>query len=124
MRARIILILVVLLLFAGESAAAEGFSYRLSSSRDDPGAEETVVGSIQIHTVKSGETLLDIARDYGLGFNEIQILYPRIDPWIPEVGLQLAIPTMWVLPSTRYQRVVINLPELRLYRFFPRKKKG
>jgi len=75
---------------------------------------------MQVHTVGEGETLLDIARLYGLGFNEMQLLHPRTDPWIPEPGGDLAIPTEWVLPSTSLQGIVINLPEMRLYRFFPR----
>ena len=75
---------------------------------------------MQLHTVGEDETLLDIARLYGLGFNEIQLLHPRTDPWIPEPGGDLAIPTKWVLPATRHQGIVINLPEMRLYRFFPK----
>jgi L,D-transpeptidase ErfK/SrfK len=75
---------------------------------------------MRVHTVAPRETLLDISRHYSLGFNEIQILHPHVDPWIPEPGLCLSIPTHWILPRTRYQGVVINLPELRLYRFFSR----
>ncbi len=108
------------MLIGGELAYAGGFRYRFSSPGDDLGIKETVVGCIRIHTVTPKETLLDIARDYELGINEIQILYPQIDPWIPEPGLRLSIPTEWILPPTKYQGVLINLPELRLYRFFPR----
>jgi len=97
-----------------------GFSYRLPTPDSDPGTWRTVVGVMRYHTVAPKETLLDIARKYGLGFNELRILYPRMDPWIPERGTQLTIPTRWVLPPTRLEGIVINLPELRLYRFFPR----
>ncbi|UCF81946.1 MAG: L,D-transpeptidase family protein [Desulfobacteraceae bacterium] len=72
-----------------------------------------------MHTIVPKETLLDIARNYELGFNEIQLPYLHLDPWIPESGLRLSIPTQWVLPTTKHERVVINLPEMRLYRFFP-----
>ena len=113
-------ILIILILIGGELACAGEFKHRFASPGEDSSVEETVVGRIRAHTVAPKETLLDIARDYGLGFNEIQILYPEIDPWIPEPGLRLSIPTRWILPSTKYQGVVINLPELRLYRFFPR----
>jgi len=112
--------LIILILMGGDLACAGAFKYRFSSPGEDPGIEETVVGYIRTHTVTPKETLLDIARDYGLGFNEIQMLYPRIDPWIPEPGRRLSIPTKWILPRTKYQGVVINLPELRLYRFFQR----
>jgi L,D-transpeptidase ErfK/SrfK len=79
-----------------------------------------VVGHFQYHIVKEEETLLDIARDYGLGFNEIQLMYPHVDPWIPEAGSRLVIPTKWVLPGDGRPGIVINVPEMRLYRFFPK----
>jgi L,D-transpeptidase ErfK/SrfK len=101
---------------------AGAFEYRLPDQRTPPETWNTVAGFMQVHTVGKNETLLDIGRLYGLGFNEIQLLHPRTDPWIPEPGSDLAIPTEWVLPATRHQGIVINLPEMRLYRFFPRIK--
>jgi L,D-transpeptidase ErfK/SrfK len=80
-------------------------------------AAKTIVGRSQHHVVKKGETLLDIARDYGLGFNEMEELYPHVDPWIPPEGTELVIPSRWVLPETRAAGIVINVPEMRLYRF-------
>jgi L,D-transpeptidase ErfK/SrfK len=48
------------------------------------------------------------------------LLYPQIDPWVPPVGEPLSIPTFWVLPPTKLEQLVINIPELRLY-FFEKK---
>jgi L,D-transpeptidase ErfK/SrfK len=90
---------------------AGGYSY-------DP--DKTVVGSMRHHTIAPKETILDVARNFGLGFNEIQLLYPEMDPWIPDSGRCIDIPTRWILPPTRHHGVVINLPELRMYHFFPK----
>jgi L,D-transpeptidase ErfK/SrfK len=65
----------------------------------------------------SGETLLDVARNYGLGYNEIALFYPKLDPWIPPVSRTLLIPSQWVLPPTRHEELLINVAELRLYYF-------
>ena len=111
---------VAYLFLAVGPAYAGAYKYRYPSAEVESAASKTVVGYVQIHTVNDGDTLLDIARNYGLGFNEIQLLYPHLDPWIPESGLRLFIPTLWVLPPTQHHGVVINLPEMRLYRFFPR----
>lgn len=81
--------------------------------------DRTVIGSIQYHIVRDRETLLDIARRYGLGINELQLLYASMDPWVPPVGLRMMIPTMWVLPPMRYGGIVLNIPEFRLYYFRP-----
>jgi L,D-transpeptidase ErfK/SrfK len=43
-----------------------------------------------------------------------------MDPWIPDPGRRIDIPTRWILPPTQHQGVVINLPELRLYHFLPK----
>ncbi|MFW6054446.1 MAG: L,D-transpeptidase family protein, partial [Thermodesulfobacteriota bacterium] len=73
--------------------------------------------------VKEGETLLDIARLYDLGFNEMQDLYPELDPWIPPEGTELTIPSRWVIPGERRKGIVVNVAELRLY-FFRGKEKA
>ncbi len=113
-----------LLLFLGESSAyATGaYRYQLPSPSVQPQDWDTLIGVIQGHTVQEGETFLDIARNYGLGFNELEILYPSMDPWIPRVGTRLLIPTQWVLPPTSKQGIVINVPEMRLFLFYPKTK--
>lgn len=111
-----------LLIFLGETLAyATGaYRYQLPNPFMQPQNWDTVIGVIQGHTVQEGETFLDIARNYGLGFNELEILYPSIDPWIPKVGTRLLIPTQWILPPTSKQGIVINVPEMRLYLFYPK----
>lgn len=104
----------------GEASASGAYRYQFPSGKVPLREWNTVIGVIQGHTVKEGETFLDIARDYGLGFNELEILYPDVDPWIPRVGTRLLIPTQWVLPPTTHQGIVINVPEMRLYLFYPK----
>lgn len=78
---------------------------------------ETVVGNPVTHIVKKKETLLDIARNYGLGFNEMEDLYPDVDPWIPKEGTALVIPSQWILPQPGKSTIIVNVAELRLYHF-------
>ncbi|MFP4667391.1 MAG: L,D-transpeptidase family protein [Desulfobacterales bacterium] len=79
----------------------------------------SVVGIKERHVISKEETLLDIAREHGLGFNEIKLAHPGMDPWVPPEGRTIDIPLIWVLPETGYEDIVINIPEMRLYRFFP-----
>ncbi|MGA1865169.1 MAG: L,D-transpeptidase family protein [bacterium] len=81
------------------------------------GEVKTVIGARRKHIVQDNETLLDIARHYNLGFNEIEALYPQQDPWIPSAGMELIIPSQWILPDTQKEGIIINIPELRLYYF-------
>lgn len=78
---------------------------------------KTVIGRATRHEVKKGQTLLDIAKEYGLGYNEIADLYPDIDPWLPPVGKKIVIPSQWILPKTTENGIVVNVAELRLYYF-------
>ena len=79
-----------------------------------------VVGRMQWHRIQTKETLLDVARDAGLGFNEVQDANRGVDEWIPPAGLEVAVPTQWIVPRSSYRGVVINIPEMRLY-LYPQK---
>lgn len=81
---------------------------------------KTVIGAPRTYTIQPKDTLLDIARYFDLGYNEISDAYPTLDPWVPDEGLKLSLPTFWVLPKSRYKGVVVNIPEMRLYYFPPR----
>lgn len=63
------------------------------------------------------DTLLDVARRYDLGQNEILLANPDIDRWIPGEGTRVTLPARFILPSAERKGVVLNLPEMRLYYF-------
>jgi L,D-transpeptidase ErfK/SrfK len=79
--------------------------------------DQTVIGTPTLYKIGPKETMLDIARKHGLGYNEVDLLFPRMDAWIPPTGKKISIPTFWVLPPSQHQQMVINVPELRLYFF-------
>lgn len=93
-------------------------SFALSHSPYDV-MTQTVIGSPRTYTVQGKDTLLDIARYFDLGYNEIVGAYPDVDPWLPPPGDELSIPTFWVLPKSGNAGVVVNIPEMRLYYFPP-----
>lgn len=77
----------------------------------------TVIGAPTFCKIKSKDTMLDVARRYGLGYNEVDLLYPRMDAWVPPDGKRLSMPTHWVLPPTQQEQLLVNVAELRLYYF-------
>jgi L,D-transpeptidase ErfK/SrfK len=82
-------------------------------------AATSVIGEVQIYRVRKGDTLMDLARYYSLGYNEIIEANPGIDPWVPPIGATVLLPTEWVLPCCDYRGVVINIPEMRLFYMRP-----
>ena len=76
------------------------------------------IGSRRFYVAQRGDTFLDIARFYGLGYNEIERANRGVDPWLPEEARSIALPTEWLLPTANGAGVVVNIPEMRLYFFF------
>ena len=113
---RIAVILLVINNFMSR-AAAEEFTRELKQYPYDLNTR-TVIGTPSWVEIRQKDTLLDVARRYDLCYyNELEFIYPRIDEWIPPAGKILGLPTIWVLPPTKHQQLVINLPEQRLYYF-------
>jgi L,D-transpeptidase ErfK/SrfK len=85
--------------------------------------DSTVIGSVKTYQTRGGESLIELARRFGLGYNEITEANPKLDPFVPGDGATIDIPAAWILPDLPgYDGIVINLSEMRLY-YFPEKKK-
>lgn len=79
---------------------------------------DEVFGAVGSRTVVSGDSLVEIAPQHGLGFNEIEAANPGLDPFVPEVGARVILPTAWIVPRAAAPgTVVVNLSEMRLYLF-------
>jgi L,D-transpeptidase ErfK/SrfK len=110
------LIMGALLVFSVPGTAAPEKLYPI---RKDTG----VIGSVRTYRVKANESLIEIARKFGLGYNEIVGANPSLDPFVPGKGAAITIPSSWILPDVpRREGVVINLSELRLYYFIKKRK--
>ncbi|CAH0530147.1 L,D-transpeptidase family protein [Vibrio hippocampi] len=80
-----------------------------------------MVGTIQYHSVEQGETMANIAKEYDVGFLSLMAANKGVDPFLPQDGYVLTIPSQIILPHVDYRGIVINLAELRLYYFEPDK---
>lgn len=82
-------------------------------------AEGDIVGSYAEVTATREDTLIDLARNHGLGYEEIVNANPGVDPWLPGEGTIVRLPLRRVLPDAPREGIVVNLPEHRLYYFPP-----
>jgi len=85
--------------------------------------EDSVVGEIQKTLAGADDTLLDIARTNGFGYHEIKRVNPTLDVWLPETTQEIILPSKYVLPMTKRDGIVLNIPEMRLY-YFPKRTAG
>jgi len=88
-----------------------------------PKPEDAVIGEVQTTTSRYEDTLMDIGRKFGVGYEEIVAANPGIDPWLPGEATHIVIPSRFVLPNAQRNGIVVNLPEHRIY-YFPIPKKG
>lgn len=85
---------------------------------------KTLIGHTSYYKIKGNESLIEIARKFKLGYNEITEANPSLDPFIPGDGAEVIIPSSWVLPEVKIiDGIIINLSEMRLYYFFKKDKK-
>ena len=77
--------------------------------------ESDLIGEVYFVQVREGETLVDIAREHNVGFEEIRIANPNLSIWAPEPGTKVLVPARHILPDAPREGIVINLSEMRLY---------
>ncbi|ABI58734.1 L,D-transpeptidase family protein [Nitrosomonas eutropha] len=82
-----------------------------------------ILGQIQTVTASRSETLLDVARRYDIGQDEMMLANPNVNRWLPEEGAKVILPLRFIIPQAERTGLVINLPEMRLY-YFPKPIKG
>jgi L,D-transpeptidase ErfK/SrfK len=86
-------------------------------------ADRAVVGEPQIVFTTADDTFSALAREYGLGYDELVAANPGIDPWLPGVETPVLLPTQYVLPDGPRRGVVLNVASKRLF-YFPETGEG
>lgn len=79
---------------------------------------DSVIGQIATVHSRKGETLPDIARHFGLGFNEIMRANKNLKVWRLTKASRVILPLEFILPNATHEGVVINVANMRLF-YFP-----
>ncbi len=85
--------LLTTLLVAALPTVVQAEQYELPPEGTD------VIGALAVVTSREDDTLLDIARRHGLGYEDIVRANPQVDTWLPGEGTEVLLPTRYVLPS-------------------------
>ena len=92
----------------GSAFAAHGGVWRTD-------ADASVVGRNQVYIARFEDTLLDIARRFGMGLAELRLANPGVDTWLPGEGAAIRLPSRFVLPEAPRSGLVVNVAEMRVY---------
>lgn len=87
------------------------------------GDGQSVIGEPQIVFTGPDDTFSDLARTYGLGYDELIAANPGIDPWLPGEGTAVLLPTQYVLPDAPRRGVILNIATKRLF-YYPARAGG
>jgi L,D-transpeptidase ErfK/SrfK len=85
--------------------------------------DQDVIGELQIVFTREKDTFSDLAREYGLGYDELVDANPGIDPWLPGDNTPVLLPTQYVLPDGPHEGIVLNIASKRLF-YFPAVAEG
>lgn len=96
-------------------------SHALAATYTLPPGHDTVIGELQTVIAVHEDTLLDIGRRYGVGYEEIVAANPGVSPWLPGEGTEVVIPSRYILPDAPREGIVVSLSEHRLFYFPPHK---
>ena len=107
---------VLVLALALAVPAAHAAVYELA----DDGSTQ-LVGADAVRQSAYQDTLYDLARQYGVGSEEITRANPGVDPWLPGEGTRIVIPGRLILPPGPRAGIVVNIAEHRLY-YYPRRR--
>ena len=107
------LLMCLCLLSSAQAVLAE--SYLL-----DLVGRNSTIGEIRHVVARREDTLVEMARRYDLGYDEIVKANPKLNRWVPGENSTVTIPSQFILPDTDHDGIVINLAELRLYYFVPK----
>lgn len=85
-----------------------------------PPDNEALIGSAQYINAGMNDNVVTLAKQYDVGYNAMVKANPEIDMGRGfNLGTELHIPTQHLLPNQPRRGIVINLPEMRMYYYYP-----
>jgi L,D-transpeptidase ErfK/SrfK len=88
-----------------------------------PAPGDDIIGTTRTVLATDTDTLVDIARAQGFGYEAIRAANPAVDAWMPRGGTTIVLPSRYILPNAPREGIVVNTAEMRLY-YYPKPKKG
>ena len=106
----LIFLMTPILLFVSINVIA--LTYKIQDNGD-------IIGQVQITSLGDNQSFGDVAKKFDVGVYDLIEANPGIDPWQPEAGTKVIVPTKFILPMIARTGIVINLAEMRIYYFKP-----
>lgn len=85
--------------------------------------EQQLVGNLALVPAQGNDTLSDLARHYGLGYNDITLANADLDPWLLSEQQSVLLPLQFIVPEAPRKGIVLNLANMRMF-YYPKQQSG
>ena len=65
-------------------------------------ASDTLIGEVIRVKADQSETLLDIARRNGFGYQDMKLVNPDVNIWLPNHGEEITLPAQFIIISMSF----------------------
>lgn len=83
--------------------------------------DQALIGEIAAVESRENDTLPDIARHFGLGYNDITAANASVSPWTPAANSRVLLPLQFILPDAPHKGIVLNVANMRMF-YYPKKE--
>ena len=98
-----------IMISAGLFSAVPKINESQAFTADKTSSYPPIIGKEQTYKTRYKDSLVDLARKFGLGYTEIVSANPGVDPWVPGANKEIVLPI--ACSSKRpCEGILINLP--------------
>jgi L,D-transpeptidase ErfK/SrfK len=114
-----LLILAAMVPSMARAWTEDEFEHRPLFAYPIPNGRDNIIGNLVNYQIQKGDTLLDVGRWFGVSAKEISDANNHMDWWAPPVGSRVVLTDEHILPDTPRVGIILNIPEMRLYYYYP-----
>ncbi|CAG7857017.1 partial L,D-transpeptidase ErfK/SrfK, partial [biofilm metagenome] len=89
----------------------------------DLAKEQALIGELAAVETRDNDTLPDVARHFGLGYNDITAANTSVSAWTPMPNSRVLLPLQFIIPDAPRKGIVLNVANMRMF-YYPKKEPG
>ena len=84
---------------------------------------QALIGELAVVESRENDTLPDIGRHFGLGYNDITAANKGVSAWTPRANSRVLLPLQFIVPDAPRKGIVLNVANMRMF-YYPRKERN
>ena len=89
----------------------------------DLSGDQALIGEIAAVDTRENDTLPDVARHFGLGYNDITAANTGVSAWTPQPNSRVLLPLQFIVPDAPRKGIVLNVANMRMF-YYPKKDRN